>query len=437
MQEYLELLSQFVAFKSISTDSAYHHELESTAEWLKKLFSSHGFESTIFTDHYNPIVFASYTVDPSLPTFLIYGHYDVQPAHQSDGWVNDPFVLTQKDGRLYARGVVDNKGQILIYVYTVLQLIKDKKLNYNVKFVIEGDEETGGHGVGKVIQENQALFECDYVLISDGEMPYQPVITASFRGILNVTVQYQTADNQLHSGLFGGAVPNAAEEMARFITSVHSPDYEVLIPNFYTDDLQPDADELAKSEEMHDKKQSLLDNLGITKYFYPEKGKFPARVGFDSMVTVTGLRSGYIGSGYANIVPNTAEAKFNFRIAANQQPDNVFALFKQFVLDNTPEHVQATVLEPENIANPIKINIDSKMHQQVIELLERTYGQEVLLDYCGAIIPVVGDIQETLAVEPILVSLANDDCNMHGANENFSVELIDKGLEFANQLFSK
>lgn len=429
--QYKTLLKDFISLKSISTDPAFQSEIARTAAWLQNLLESAQFKTVIFTGYSNPIVYGYYEVDPNAETVLIYGHYDVQPAQKNDGWASDPFDLTETDGKLVARGVVDNKGQILIYIVTILQLIKQGKLKYNIKFLIEGAEETGGEGMSELLKDEADRLACDFCLISDGEMPYRPVVTASFRGILNMTITYTTAQNNLHSGLYGGAVPNAAQELSILISKLYDQSYQPLIPDFYTDQTQMTKQEKRRSLEIDTFKKSVMEHTGIQKFFFDEAGSFSGKIGFFTMLTITGLKSGYTDDGYANIVPSTAQAKINFRIAAHQDPSHVYENFKNFVLKNTPEYVTVAVSEPVDSASAIKIDLSSKKHQEVIRLLEHTYKNKVLIEYCGAIIPVVGDIQKYLKVEPILVSLANDDCNMHGVDENFDLGLIEKAFDFS------
>ncbi len=435
MENFKNLLKELISFKSISTDPQYQEQVNKTAEWIADLFKKNGFETEIIKGYDNPVVFASHKIDSEAETVLVYGHYDVQPAEKKDGWDSEPFELTEKDGKLIARGVVDNKGQFLIHAYSVLELIKQNQLKYNVKFLIEGNEETGSGKISGLLKEKKELFKADHILISDGEMPYKPMVTTSFRGILNVTVRYETANNNLHSGLYGGAVPNAAEELSRLTAKLNNPEYLSEISDFYEKDDSLSPEDILKCREIDKSRESVLGKTGIKKYFLNNSKSFTATTGFKSMHAVTGFKSGYIGEGYSNIVPNSAEAKINFRIAWDQDPKDVFNKFFEFVKNNTPEYVRVEIDEPAQLIKPIKVDLTLSKHQETINLLKEVYQDEVLIDYCGAIIPIVGDFQKVLGTDPLLVSLANDDCNMHGVNENYDVGLIEKGLEFSKEFF--
>ncbi len=435
--KYLDLAKQFISFKSISTDTAFKDEIEKTANWLENLFRTFNFKTKIFRGYGNPIVYASFVVDPNFETVLIYGHYDVQPAKKEDGWDSDPFSLIQRDERLFARGIVDNKGQVLIHIITILELIKSKSLKYNVKFLIEGDEETGGTGISKLLQEKSDTFKSDIVLVSDGEIPYKPMITVSFRGLIETTMRLKTANNNLHSGLFGGAVPNASEEASKIVARLTNENYLSNISNFYDGLISPSSEEIDKGKMMDEIKAKFLKTLGVKKFFKGKRASLTERIGFDTMITVTGFKSGYIGDGYSNIIPNFAEVKFNGRIGHGHRAKDILEKFEKFILSSVPDYVEIKFVDNETMADPIKIDISTEQAQETIKLLEKVYKSEVLFDFCGAIVPVVGDFQKYLNVEPLVISLGNEDCNMHGVDENFHIDLIKKGLEFSRKFFEK
>lgn len=435
MEEFTQLLKEFVAQESVSTDPEYKGKVEKTVKWLRDLFEENGFAVEVFEGFGNPIVYANFQKDKGLETCLVYGHYDVQPAEKSDGWESDPFSLTEREGKFIGRGVVDNKGQVLIHIYSVFKLIESGELKYNVKFLIEGDEETGGLGVGDLLRKRKDLFDTDHVLISDGEMPYKPVLTASFRGTFNATVRVKTAENNLHSGLYGGAVPNAAEELSNIVASINDKDYVSRVTGFYSKDEEVTKEDAELCKEMDKHKKQALRKTGIRQFFLDKDDSFCGKVGFQSMVTVSGLQSGYTGAGYSNIVPNTAEARVNFRLAAWQSPEKALEQFQSFVGKNAADYVDWEVTDIEATVEPVKVDLNSPKHKEVMKLLSKIYGEKVLIDFCGATIPVVADFQQVLGIDPLLVSLANDDCNMHGVNENFDVGLVEKGLAFSHAFF--
>ncbi len=438
--EYKKLLNEFVAIKSISTDKTYLSEIKKAVEWLINLFNTNGFKTETFKGpNSNPVVFASYVTDKKLKTILVYGHYDVQPASKEDGWFDDPFIPFEKNGKIYARGIVDNKGQHLIHVCTVLELIKQKKLKYNVKFLIEGNEETSNTDMAGLILKNKKKLACDYILISDGELMLdKPAIEYSLRGGVNLTIKYTTAGNNLHSGIYGGAVPNAANELSKLVSKFYDKNNKVAIPGFYegVDKITPE--QIKNNKKLPFTLKELVETTGV-KVLLTENGyDFYTQIGLRPTLQITGFKSGYIGDGYSNIVPSNAEIRVNFRFVTSQKPLKILESFKEFVKANTPKYVNYDVIYAKNGAwEAIKININSEMIKQTKKLLERTFGEKILEKPVGGSIPVVTDFKKILGKDTLLVSLGNGDCNMHGVNENFTLKLLEKGLKFSEAFFSK
>ncbi len=437
MKEYRRLVQELIKLKSISTDVAFKGEITKTAQWIKELFESSGFTAQLIEGYGNPIVLAKYNVSDGAKTCLVYGHYDVQPASKDDGWSSDPFTVTEKSGKLVARGIVDNKGQFMIHAVSIIELIKSGKLKYNIIFMVEGDEETGSDLMPKFMKDHQDELKSDLVMISDGEMPYKPVVSASFRGNVSLTMKVTTANNNLHSGLYGGAVPNAALEMSKLIAGLYDEDYNIQIPKLNASEVQIDEEEERQCNEMNDNKTKLFGELGIKRFFDDNKGGFCGKVGFSTMIGVSGMKSGYVGEGYSNIVPSFAEAKINFRISSNQNPKELIDGFKKFMNSIAPAYVTVEFMNEAGITDPVKVDISSEDYKQTMKLLAEVYGDEVLVDYCGATLPIVTEIKRMTGVDPLLVSLGNDDCNMHGVDENLSIDLLEKGLKFSGRFFGK
>ena len=435
-EQYKNKLQEIIKFKSISTDKKYLPEIQKTVDWLKNLFEQSKFNVEVWKGNScNPIVFATYEDPSNNKTVLVYGHYDVQPAEKEDGWTADPFSLTEKDGRLYARGVVDNKGQFLIHVYTVIELIKQGKLKYNVKFLLEGNEETSNEDLGKLLIENRAKLQTDYIIVSDGEVASdKPTIEYSLRGGFNSKLIFKTANNNLHSGLYGGAAPNAAYELSMFVAKLFNKDNQINVPGFYDD-----VDEITDSQRennlmISEGMRELLENLGISKFVPEPDMDLYSQVGLRPTIQVTGYKSGYIDQGYSNIVPATAEVRLNFRTVVSQNNQKIIDLFKKFLEENVPEYVEFEFVTTTPY-DPIKVDISDPMIEKVKGLLTEAYGDEVMIKPVGGGIPVVSDFKEVLGKDTLLVSLGNEDCNMHGVDENFTVALIKKGLRFSELFF--
>lgn len=411
--DFKKLLTEYVALKSVSTDPQFKGEMLKTAEWIKAYLEKYGFDVELITGATcNPVVFGNLVIDQNYKTVLVYGHYDVQPSEQFD--------LYEDNGRLIGRGVVDNKGQNLIHMYTVCQLASEKKLKYNVKFLIEGNEETGNDDMSDLLRLHKDKFRSDIVLVSDGEIINdRPTIEASLRGGFNIRLTYTTAKNNVHSGIYGGAIPNAALELAKFVSN--------LMPT--TDGVDPINDsQIANNKSI----EIDLENLGIkqqlgTYDFYTQTGLTPT-------IQITGFKSGYIDGGFANIVPATAEVRLNFRIVASQKPEDVLKLFEEYLIQKTPKYVDHE-MKAYGLHNPIKLNTNSELFVTAVKLLEDIYGKPVFFQNVGGAIPFISDVKEIFGIDTLSVALANSDCNMHGDNENFRVDLVEKGLQFSDHFF--
>jgi acetylornithine deacetylase/succinyl-diaminopimelate desuccinylase-like protein len=434
---YKKLLQKYVSFQSISTDSAFLAEMQKTVSWLTKIVEDYGFRVEIWKGKQsNEVVFAEYIQDPKLETILVYGHYDVQPADLKDGWGSDPWNLRETKGRLVARGVVDNKGQNLIHIVAIGDLIRKKNLGYNIKFLIEGNEETGNPDMQDIVRKNKAKLQADYIIISDGEIVGDsPTIEASLRGGGSFDLIFKTGKTNLHSGLFGGAVPNAAHELQKFLANLYDKENKVAIPGFY-DDVDPVTPLQKKNNKNLATEKEILKNAK-TKILLPEKGMdFYSQVGLRPTIQVTGMMSGYMGEGFANIVPCEARAKVNVRLVASQNPKKVFSLIEQYIKKNVPNYIECS-MKVEKSYDPIKLDIGGEKVKEVRKLLEQSYGKKVKIKYVGGGVPIVSDFKRILGKDTLLVSLGNDDCNMHGVDENFKIDLIKKGLQFSSEFFAK
>lgn len=437
-EKYKSKLTEIIHFKSISTDNKYKPEIQKTVVWLKNLFMQNNFKVETWEGNTcNPIIFATFEVPENAKTVLVYGHYDVQPAKREDGWAEDPFSLTEKDGRLYARGIVDNKGQFMIHVYTILELIKQNRLKYNVKFLLEGNEETANEDLGKLIIENKDKLETDYIVVSDGEIAgKKPTVEYSLRGGFNSKLIFKTAKNNLHSGLYGGAVPNAAYELSMFVAKLFNKNNQVTIPGFYDDVDEITDEQKTLNERLSETIDKLFENAGIKKFLAEPGMDLYSQVGLRPTIQVTGYKSGYIDDGYSNIIPAEAEVRLNFRTVVSQDNEKIIQLFKDFLEKSIPDYIEYDFITTSPY-DPIKIDLSDPMVSEVKKLLEKAYEDEVMIKPVGGGIPVVSDFKEVLGKDTLLVSLGNEDCNMHGVDENFKIDLVKKGLRFSELFFGK
>lgn len=437
MDHYRHLLPSYIENKSVSTDPSFHDDILATVAWLRNLFESSGFTVDVVEGYSNPIVVAHYEADPKYQTCLIYGHYDVQPASVEDGWESDPFVATERDGRFYCRGAIDNKGQNLIHIVSIIDLIKAGKLGYNVKFMLEGNEETGSPDLERFVKEKKDLLKTDFVMISDGELTSNlPTIELGFRGGFNATVTVTTSTTDLHSGMFGTGAPNATHELIKLLDTLYDADNHITIPGFYdgvdeiTEEIRQNNARIPFSEEEYQKLTGTKGRLSEPGYdFYTQTALRPT-------IQVTGLEAGYTGEGYRNSIPAKATAKVNFRVVLHQDPEKVMQTFVEYVKKTVPAYVDVTV-DASDPYSGIKLNSDNAFVQKAYKTLGEVFGKEPVYKYVGGGIPVVTLFNDVLNVPNVMVPLANEDCNMHAAQENFTVEAVEKALAFSNKFFSK
>ncbi|MEW5805654.1 MAG: M20/M25/M40 family metallo-hydrolase [Patescibacteria group bacterium] len=433
-EQYKQLLQEFIRFKSISTDANFQSEIKKAVDWLKNLFQVNGFQVQVFEGYDNPIVLASYQVDPNLKTALIYGHYDVQPAEKADGWNSEPFELTERENRLFARGAIDNKGQVMVHLVNAFEQIKNKTLGYNLKFLIEGNEETGSGKIEKFIQDNQELLKANFVLLSDGEISGgQPNLEVGFRGGFNLTLTVKTGKVDLHSGIFGSAAPNALHELFRILNQIFDwQENKIVIPEFY-DSVEPVDEEIKKNNRQIPFKQSEYEKMTGCKALLLEQGNdFYTQTGLRPAIEITGLVGGYAGEGYKNAIPYQAQAKINFRLTAEQKPEKVFELFKNWLAKIMPEYLDFE-LEQSSPYEGVKLEINNQYVEKAKQVLEQVWQDQVIFKYVGGGLPIVTYFNQILQIPQLLVPLASEDCAMHGANENFDLGYWQKAMAFSEQ----
>jgi acetylornithine deacetylase/succinyl-diaminopimelate desuccinylase-like protein len=367
---------------------------------------------------------------------MVYGHYDVQPAEKEDGWKTQPFDLYDDGKRLYGRGASDNKGQILTHITGVLSLKKSKNLKYNVKFLIEGNEETSNDDLAGIMLKNKKAMACDVVLISDGELTNnRPTVEVSLRGGFNCLLTYKTGKNNLHSGIAGGAVPNSAIELSKLIAKLYNSDGTITYKDFYKS-IDKISDSQLKNNKMLAREAGDTAKLfGVKALLMPKNTDYFTQTGLSATIQVTGFKAGYIGNGFSNIVPAESEVRLNFRLASSQDPKLVIKSFESFVKKNTPNYVEYK-LSYKGIHSPIKVSTDNMYVKKAEEILSSVYKTNVNKRNVGGALPIVADIKNVLKVDTLLAPLVNEDCNMHGVNENYDLSLAKKGLEFSLKFFS-
>jgi len=437
IQEYEKLLNEFIAFKSVSMDAECKLDMIKTADWLFNIFKDRGFKVELIKGpKTNPHIFASYD-NNSKETVMVYGHYDVQPAPLSQGWDTDPFMLVKKNGKYFGRGVIDDKGQVLIHMVTIFDLIRSGKLSYNVKFLIEGNEECGNDDMLDILVKYKKEFAFDHLIVSDGEIiKNRPVIEVSLRGGMSIKLVAKTANMDLHSGTFGGAVPNAAVLLMHLISKMISPENVIAVDGFSGLIKKLPEDDIRITEQLASIDKEFDDSTGVKRLTLLNGENFYLKTGLLPTIQVTGFKSGYTSEGFSNIIPAEAEVRLNVRIPYTLKAEDVKKSILKWIDGNADANMDLKI-EVSGMHEPIRLNIKSAFTDKVIKCLQAAYGYKPLYKFVGGGVPFVGSIIEIYGKDALMIPLANDDGNMHGPNENFKIELITKSLEFSKRLLGK
>lgn len=432
IETFQDELFQLLRIESVSTDKSKKSDVKKAAQYLAGHLREIGLDEVVLheTDGH-PIVTAKKTVDPDLPTVLIYGHYDVQPPDPEELWETPPFEPTVKDGRVYARGSSDDKGQSFTHVKAVAAYLQTgTDLPVNVKFILEGEEEIGSPNLIPFIKENKDLLSCDMVLISDTAMfaEDQPSITYGLRGLAYMEVHVTGPNRDLHSGVFGGAVENPVNVLARIISKLKDEDGIIQIDGFY-DDVEEMTSEMRETySRLPHNDSAYKSNLGITE-LHGEKGystleRATARPSLD----VNGIWGGYQKEGAKTVLPSKAGAKISMRLVPNQDPKKISQLFKDYVKSIAPDSVDVEVVEHHG-GHPIVIDLEYYGLQAAAKAFEDIYEKEALFSREGGSIPIVADFKKILGVNSILMGFGLTKDALHSPNESFSLKDFHRGIK--------
>jgi acetylornithine deacetylase/succinyl-diaminopimelate desuccinylase-like protein len=425
--EPLETLSQFLRFPSISTQPEHAPDLQACAEWLSEKLTAIGLNATVHPTPGSPVVVAATPRDPQKRTVLIYGHYDVQPPDPLEGWTTPPFEPRIEEGRIYARGAADNKGQILAHILGVAETLREKgTLPVNVIFLIEGEEEIGSPSLADFLLEHREELACDLVAISDTGMApgNKPALTYALRGIAAMELIVRGPARDLHSGLFGGAVTNPATVVARLLASLHDDQGRVRIPGFYdaVRPLQPWEREAAASlEKVSGGDDAIKELAGVAELFGEKDFTTIERIGARPTAEVNGIGGGYQGAGTKTVLPKEAFAKITFRLVANQDPAVILAAAEEYLRNQTPPGVLLEIITGHSGA-AYQSDPNSPDGLAARKALAGAFGSEPLLLRDGGSIPILATLKQILGVDSYLLGLANPDSRIHSPDENMLVE---------------
>ncbi len=428
MKRHLDDLFELLSIPSVSADPAHAADVQRAAEWLRAKLEALGFTVEVVPTAGHPIVYAERLVDPKAPTVLVYGHYDVQPPDPLELWETPPFEPTVRDGKLYARGASDDKGQFYAHIAAVSDLGAD--LPVNVKFVIEGEEEIGSPNLTPFVQANAARLAADAVVISDSPMfaPGLPTLTYALRGLAYLEVRIEGAARDMHSGAYGGAVPNPVHAAAWMIAKLKDEDGRILIPGFY-DKVRPlSQGERLMWRELPFDEAEFARSVGVDAT--------PGEPGYSVLerrwarptLDVNGIWGGYQGEGAKTVIPARAGFKFSMRLVPDQDPEEVYAMTERYLQEIAPEGYRVQVIRHHG-GRPVLVPIDSPPMQAAARALEAAWGRKTVFTREGGSIPIVAEFQDLLGAPVVMMGFGLNDDNLHAPNEKLDLVNFEKAVE--------
>ena len=437
--DFEEQLKALIRIPSVSAQPAHDADTRRAAEFIRDDLAAMGLAVELIETKGHPIVYGEGLNAPGRPTVLIYGHYDVQPPEPLEPWLSPPFEPTVRDGNLYARGATDDKGQMFTHLKAAEAWIKaGGGLPVNVKFLIEGEEEVGGANLELYVTENRSKLSCDFALISDTSQfaPGLPAITYGLKGLAYYELVVRGAKTDLHSGTFGGAVANPLNALATILASLKGADGRILIPGFY-DPVRPLADwERAEFARLPFSEAEFQASLGVTSLEGEAGFTTLERKGARPTCDVHGLYGGYSGPGPKTVLPCKAGAKLSFRLVPDQDPKTVTAQFRAHIAAVTPPGVTVEVIEHHG-APAVLVNTDTPGVRAAVRAIEAGFGTPPVMIREGGSIPVVGLLKTQLGVDTLLLGWGQNDDNLHGPNEKFSLADFHKGIKASAHLLAE
>jgi len=429
---FIRELCDYLRFPSVSAQSKHKDDLAACADWLVKRCREIGLETKLCPTEGNPIVVAKTPRHRSAnrPHFLVYGHYDVQPAEPFELWNSPPFEPRIDKGRVYARGAVDNKGQHLAHLNAVEAFLKTgTDLPCDLTFVIEGEEEVGSTSLGGFLKKNVKDLRCDGVVISDNGLPSLdlPALTYALRGIVAVEVVLHGPSRDLHSGIFGGAVDNPAMALCRLLAQLRDDKGRVAIPGFYDDVVPLSAYERKQLARLPHRDREMCKFLGVPKLFGERNYTTTERRSARPTIEINGLTGGYQGEGSKTIIPAWARAKLTFRLVPNQKPDKIRAAVRRHLQRLCPPTVRMEI-ESGHGGEPYLVSPEGAQAQAAMRALKRSFGRDPILIREGGSIPIVNEFKRYLGADTLLLGLALPDDNPHSPNEKFDLACYTTGM---------
>jgi acetylornithine deacetylase/succinyl-diaminopimelate desuccinylase-like protein len=431
-ERLLEELKEFIRIPSISTDPEHKHDVQRAANFAAAKLRDAGMENVeIVQTERHPLVYADWLHAEGKPTVLCYGHFDVQPADPLELWETPPFEPSIRNGNLYARGSADDKGQMYMHIKAIEALrAVNGTLPVNIKFLLEGEEEVGGDSIAQYVANNPAKLNADVALVSDTSMyePGMPTLDIGLRGLIYMEIESQGPARDLHSGVYGGAAPNAVFGLVEFLAKVKNASGHIKVPGFYEDVAPPTPTEKESWAKLpFSEKKFLKEEVGSTKLTGEPGFSVLERTWARPTFEVHGIGGGFTGPGSKTVIPAKAIAKCSFRLVPNQNPEKIIESFRAFVKKNTPKGIQLE-LRVLGASPGLMVNPDHPAIRVAAKAFSDIFQAPTVFTRSGGSIPIVGDFATHLHIPTILMGFGLPDDGLHSPNEKYNVENYYKGI---------
>ncbi len=441
-QRFLDELKDLLRIPSVSTLPEHAGDVCRAAEVLTHELRRIGLENVeLIETHGHPLVYADWLHAPGKPICLCYGHYDVQPPDPLDEWVSPPFEPTERDGNLYARGAVDDKGQMYMHVKALESLLHahEGKLPLNVRVILEGEEEVGGEGIAAFVREHPDRLHADFALISDTEMfaPDLPTLCVGLRGMIYTEMEARGAATDLHSGMYGGAAPNPFFALCQILAQLKDAHGHILIPGFYDTVVAPSLQELQAWKSLpFDQEEFQRHEVGSSSLTGESEYSVLERLWARPTLEIHGMPGGFTGAGAKTVIPARAAAKVSMRLVPAMDPQTTFALYKRFVESICPNGISLDVRLIHS-GDPIVIGVDNPYVKAATAAMHEVFGKETVFVRSGGSIPIVGDFERSLKVPSVMMGFGLPDDNLHAPNEKFHIANFYRGIESLIRFFER
>lgn len=429
---FKEQLKALLSIPSVSTLAEHQADCERAAEWLAADMRRIGFDTVeVIKTRWHPVVFAEWMgAGKDAPTVLVYCHYDVQPAEVSDGWHTPPFTPTEVDGKVYARGAIDSKSNVMAQLKAAEAVIKTGSSPVNIKLMFEGDEESASENMTVFVREHRDRLDCDVAVVCDGSMAdrEQPDIAYGLRGVVTMELEVSGPKQDLHSGHFGGTVHNPIQALAEIISQLHNADGSVNVDGFYDDVITIDAEEhseLAKALPWIE--SEWTDVAAAPKQWGEMKYNLHERIGARPTLEINGIRGGFAGDGFKTVLPGKALAKISCRLVPNQTSQVIYERLRDMIAKIAPPTVKVDLRLIE-IGEPAVIDRHSPAVEAAVSAIEQVWKKRPHFVREGGSIPVVVDLQKVIDAQLVLLSFGYKGCAAHGPNEHVYLDMWYKGM---------